>query len=96
MMLESTLVNGSCFKCAIEIKFVLYNMKKVIATFYLTILTFFHRIVKYKLTIASYKVRITIYKVRIARYKLAILAERMFSELRVYLTIIRRVYISQF
>ncbi len=23
MMLESTLVNGSCFKCAIEIKFVL-------------------------------------------------------------------------
>ncbi len=24
MMLESTLVNGSCFKCAIEIQFVLY------------------------------------------------------------------------
>ncbi len=26
MMLESTLVNGSCVKCAIEIKFVLYCM----------------------------------------------------------------------
>ncbi len=24
MMLESTLVNGGCFKCAIEIQFVLY------------------------------------------------------------------------
>ncbi len=26
MMLESTLVNGSCFKCAIEIECVLYEM----------------------------------------------------------------------
>ncbi len=79
--------------CVCVISFLtLNNMKKFIATFYLTIRTFFHRIVRYKFTIA--KVRITIYKVRIARYKL--LSETIFSELRVYLTIIRRVYISQF
>ncbi len=71
----------------------LNNMKRVIVTFNLTILTFFHRIMRYKLTIANYKVRITIYKVRIAQFSQR---DYMFSELRVYLTIIRLVYISQF
>ncbi len=56
------------------------NVKKVIATFYLTILTFFfHRIVRYKLAIASYKLRVVRYKVRIARYKLN--SDFFFSEL---------------